>query len=216
MEVEILRKKVKRVTLRVHPDLSVKVTAPMRYPQEKITAFVEDKKARIEKTLGRLKQVKQSIPLKENELLLHGEAYSFLLDKELGKKVVVDIEDKLVAAWIDLLDEKLQLKRYKSYAKETFLYLLNKISLEHNVKRAKLSIRDSQTRWGSCSSVGNISLSWRLIRMPSYVMDYVIAHELAHRREMNHSKRFWAVVDEYIDDKEKAMAWIKQYGSVVK
>ena len=98
MKVEITRKKVRRLTLRVNPDLSVKVTAPIKYPQDKITAFVQSKKQRIEKTLSRLKDIKQSIPLQENEILLHGEAYRFLLDKELGKKVVVDIEDRLIVA----------------------------------------------------------------------------------------------------------------------
>ena len=52
--------------------------------------------------------------------------------------------------------------------------------------------------------------------MPSFVMEYVIAHELAHRRQMNHSKRFWAVVDELVSEKEKAMARIKEYGVVVR
>ena len=59
---------------------------------------MQSKKQRIEKTLSRLKDIKQSIPLQENEILLHGEAYRFLLDKELGKKVVVDIEDRLIVA----------------------------------------------------------------------------------------------------------------------
>lgn len=216
MEVEIIRKKVRRVTLRVYPDLRVKVTAPLSYAESKIKSFIESKKSRIEKTKEHMQKAKQEIELRPGEILLHGEPYAFLLEKELGKKVLVDIEDKVIAAGFNLLDGAAQLKRCKAYAKETFLHILNEIGSKHHIARSKLSIRDSQTRWGSCSSVGNISLSRRLIRMPTFVMDYVIAHELAHRHEMNHSKRFRAVVDQLIPDKEKAIQWMKKYGSAIK
>src|SRR5579872_2240315 len=60
----------------------------------------------------------------------------------------------------------------------------------------RVSVRDQRSRWGSCSSMGVVSLNWRLVQMPDFVRDYIIVHELMHLRQMNHSARFWRLVNE--------------------
>ena len=80
------------------------------------------------------------------------------------------------------------------------------------VRYRKLAIRDQSTRWGSCSSSGTLSFSWRLIMAPSYVLDYVAAHEVAHLREMNHSPAFWALVKATLPDMERGRDWLKHHG----
>jgi hypothetical protein len=77
----------------------------------------------------------------------------------------------------------------------------------------RLSIRDQATRWGSCSTTGTLSFSWRLIFAPPFVLDYVAAHEVAHLREMNHGPRFWRLVRDAIPGMHKARAWLKAYGA---
>lgn len=77
----------------------------------------------------------------------------------------------------------------------------------------RITVRDQSTRWGSCSSTGTISFSWRLIFAPSYVLDYVAAHEVAHLREMNHGQRFWRLVRDTMPETQKARAWLKQRGA---
>ena len=67
-----------------------------------------------------------------------------------------------------------------------------------------LALRDARSRWGSCSATGTISLNWRLVHFGPAVIDYVVAHELAHLREMNHSEAFWAVVRSVVPDVEAA------------
>ncbi len=79
----------------------------------------------------------------------------------------------------------------------------------HGIKVARVSVRAQRTRWGSCSSRGVISLNWHLIQAPPYVVDYLIVHELMHRREMNHSKRFWALVAEACPTWREAEKWLK-------
>ncbi|GHA22772.1 metal-dependent hydrolase [Devosia pacifica] len=75
-----------------------------------------------------------------------------------------------------------------------------------------ISIRSQSTRWGSCSSNGNLSYNWRLIAAPPFVLDYVAAHEVAHLVEMNHSPAFWKTVTRTLPDMERGRAWLKANG----
>ena len=81
------------------------------------------------------------------------------------------------------------------------------------VKPRRLSLRDTTSRWGSCSSQGALNFSWRLILAPPYVLDYLAAHEVAHMRHMNHSPMFWAVTKRLFPETDRAEAWLKAHGS---
>ncbi|PTW63106.1 hypothetical protein C8N35_1011156 [Breoghania corrubedonensis] len=76
-----------------------------------------------------------------------------------------------------------------------------------------ISIRDTRSRWGSCTAKGKLNFSWRLVLAPAFVLDYVAAHEVAHLVEMNHSARFWAVTEGLFAETEKAREWLRRYGS---
>jgi hypothetical protein len=78
---------------------------------------------------------------------------------------------------------------------------------------ARVTVKDTRTRWGSCSSSGAISYSWRMILAPPHVLDYLCAHEVAHRLEMNHSVRFWRIVARLDPAYERAEAWLKRNGA---
>lgn len=77
----------------------------------------------------------------------------------------------------------------------------------------RISIRDTRTRWGSCSSAGDLSFCWRLVMAPEEVLHYVVAHEVAHLQEMNHSHHFWAVVQKLVGDSRAARHWLKEHGN---
>lgn len=77
----------------------------------------------------------------------------------------------------------------------------------------RITLRDTASRWGSCSSKGDLSFSWRLILAPPMVLDYLAAHEVAHRLEMNHSPRFWRAVERIYPARLQAEAWLQTHGA---
>jgi predicted metal-dependent hydrolase len=77
----------------------------------------------------------------------------------------------------------------------------------------KITLRDSSSRWGSCSETGSLSYSWRLILAPDFVLQYLAAHEIAHRIELNHSDRFWRLLDSISPDRRRAEAWLDTHGN---
>jgi predicted metal-dependent hydrolase len=77
----------------------------------------------------------------------------------------------------------------------------------------RIAIKDTTSRWGSCASDGSLSFSWRMVLAPPFVLDYLAAHEVAHRKEMNHSPRYWRVVASIYPDFERAEAWLKRHGA---
>lgn len=82
-----------------------------------------------------------------------------------------------------------------------------------NLRPSKIVLRDQASRWGSCTSAGVLSFSWRLIMAPPHVLDYVAAHEVAHLAEMNHGPRFWSLVRQAFPDMDGAKRWLRQHGT---
>jgi predicted metal-dependent hydrolase len=85
----------------------------------------------------------------------------------------------------------------------------------HDILVTRVSVRDQRSRWGACSSRGTITLNWRLIQVPDFVRDYVLLHELMHRRELNHSRRFWRLVAACCPRHLEARRWLKREGKLL-
>lgn len=100
----------------------------------------------------------------------------------------------------------------KSQAKDVMTGLAHEKAAAINETLNKLSVRDTKTRWGSCSEDGCISLSWRLIFAPYEAMDYVIAHEVAHLTHLDHSRAFWALCRSLSDDFVEGKYWMDNHG----
>ncbi len=101
----------------------------------------------------------------------------------------------------------------KAAAKAELTEASNRYARSMNVTLGRISIRDQNSRWGSCSPAGDLSYSWRLILAPPLVLDYVAAHEVAHRLEMNHGPRFWRQVLTHCPHAGEAKRWFKASGS---
>lgn len=79
----------------------------------------------------------------------------------------------------------------------------------------RVSVKDTRSRWGSCSAAGDLAFSWRLVMAPEWVLDYVVAHEVAHLVELNHSPAFWSVVALLSSDHARARSWLKKSGAAL-
>jgi predicted metal-dependent hydrolase len=108
-------------------------------------------------------------------------------------------------------------RRIGDYLRRTAAHDLNaaarRYAGELGVTIKRISIRDQSSRWGSCSNAGVLSFSWRLILAPPYVLDYLAAHEVAHLIELNHSARFWRLVERICPDYERAKVWLEVHGT---
>jgi len=103
-------------------------------------------------------------------------------------------------------------KRYRDAAKD---YIPKRVNYYHQFTDGtfqKITIRDQKTRWGSCSSNGTLSFSFRLMMAPPRVLDYVVVHELCHLTHMNHSKDFWNMVESILPDYKEHRKWLKENG----
>ncbi len=112
-------------------------------------------------------------------------------------------------------EEKFTIEEIRDMAKKAMERIppkVEKLASIVGVTYGRITIRNQKTRWGSCSSKGNLNFNCLLTQVPEEVMDYVIIHELCHRKEMNHSPRFWALVEQVMPEYKKQKDWLKKQG----
>lgn len=103
-------------------------------------------------------------------------------------------------------------KEHRELARQVLRRRAEYYAGQMQVSYGRIAVKDQKTRWGSCSSKGNLNFNWRLILAPEEVLDYVVVHELAHRREMNHSQQFWQLVESVLPDYRQRKRWLKENG----
>lgn len=209
-------RRARRYTLRIHPsDREAILTMPPRGTLAEAKDFAQRHGGWIAARLGRLPKAAPFhhgaiIPLRGTaHRLVHragerGTAWTETRDS--GERILC------VAGELEYLD-----RRVHDFLKREARRDLQKASQRHadalGVKVKRISIRDQSSRWGSCTSSGSLSFSWRLILAPPFVLDYLAAHEVAHLVEMNHSPRFWKVVARICNHVERAKKWLDVEGN---
>ena len=109
---------------------------------------------------------------------------------------------------LDAAQEKELRERAKSVLAQRTAYFARQVGVTYG----RITVRDQKPRWGSCSQTGNLNFNFRLILAPLEVLDYVVVHELCHRRQMNHSTQFWQEVAQVLPDYRKRKAWLTENG----
>ncbi len=213
--VEIkISKRAKRVALRLDPIKRViNLIVPENMPIEKAYFFAQSHEKWVQQTLNKL-----ASPIKfENNTVI----------PIFGDDVVIKIEQdtNIKCTTIKQYDDMLLIKSYmkspsnriKNHLKKLAHKGLSEIATEKSEmigkKISSISIKDTKSRWGSCSENGNISFSWRLIFAPYEAMDYVVAHEIAHLIHMNHSKDFWELCQNLSLNFFEGKYWMQNHGN---
>ncbi len=143
---------------------------------------------------------------------LLGQEYVIKHDKNIKQGVFIQNNEIIVSGEAQFLP-----RRITTFIKATFYdYAFQKAHLYAEIigeKPHKITLRDTTSRWGSCSSSKNLSFCWRLAMAPLYVIDYIIAHEVAHLKYMNHSPDFWATVAQFNTQQSNAEIWLRKNGA---
>jgi predicted metal-dependent hydrolase len=209
---QVERRSVKYFRLRVSESGTVRLIAPLNATETDVKTIFSSKQSWIEQQLKRLLEIRPIIVLQSNQILLFGEPYQYVHSDETGNQVCVNSLHKTISAKRDLTDNEIQTVWLKKMARDYFHTRVEELSILHQLPYQKISIRSQKTRWGSCSSNGNLSFNWRLIKTPKFVIDYVILHELTHTKIMNHSKSFWLTLKIFCPQYKEALDWLKKYG----
>jgi predicted metal-dependent hydrolase len=110
-----------------------------------------------------------------------------------------------------LLPNTLHYKKYKEIARSVIVSRVAHFAAIHNISYGRVAIRNNRRSWGSCSSKGNLNFHYRLLFVPAEIRDYVIVHELCHRRVFNHSREFWNEVEMILPDYKERKSALRLY-----
>ena len=207
--------RARRYTLRVREaSRDVVMTIPPRGSLRQARAFAEKNAAWI---ANRLQRMPAPVPFADGEVIpLRGIPHR-IVRRPGGRGRVWTEEASDGAALLCVAGAPQHLARriadfLKREARRDLSAASRRYAAMLEVEIDRLGLRDTQSRWGSCSEAGTLSYSWRLVLAPPHVLDYLAAHEVAHRRELNHSARFWRIVARMTPDWRRAEAWLKAHG----
>jgi predicted metal-dependent hydrolase len=207
--------RARRYLLRLKSDGVARVTVPKRGSISTAREFVGKNIGWLEQQIQRL----EAQPKKTAEWRLGTEIYF------RGEQVKIEVETanqiRFCSELLSLRDVSVDLrpaiqKHLRKLAQKELPVRVMELAALHGIQISRVSVRNQKSRWGSCSRRGTISLNWRLIQTPDFVRDYIILHELAHCRQMNHSDRFWQEVERLCPDYSVAERWLKQNSKLLR
>lgn len=206
-----LNPRARRIVLRVNPmNGDVVVTAPARGGIAPALAFARRETQWI---CGQLKRMPQKVALAPGaEVPYLGLNHAIRHSPAKGPSPVWTEDGAiLVCGRIEHAPRRL-IDFFKRQARSLFAARALEYAARLGTRPQRIAVRDTKSRWGSCSREGSLSFCWRLIFAPDFVRDYVVAHEVAHLKEMNHSPRFWAHVRSLAPEMTRARQWLRDHG----
>ena len=203
------------IRLRIHAaSREVVLTMPPRGSVKQAREFAQNHGGWI---AARLKRLPEAAPFAQGTVLpLRGRDHR--IEHRRGVRGTVWVDTRANEHLLCVAGEQAHLpRRVRDYLKREAkrdLEAASRLAAQGlGIKIGRVSVRDQSSRWGSCSSTGVLSYSWRLILAPPFVLDYLAAHEVAHLIEMNYSRRFWRLVDGICPHMRRAKAWLDAHGT---
>ncbi len=189
--------RAKHVRIKIDSHDKIKIVVPKNTKNIDCEKIISEKKNWISKKINELKNYQYQYLYLGKQLLVE-EQYTLFGNKGAvvnGNKFIISVSENCDCNKKEIYNKWLKQKAER-YIPARVKYLANKVEVKPN----KIKVKEQKTRWGSCSSNGNIALNYKLMRFSKKVIDYVIIHELCHIKEMNHSKKFWDLVFSIMPD----------------
>ena len=203
--------RARRVRVTVHPDASVEVVLPARAAEREAAKAVQELGPWIERRLQALSRASDELRRTPGTVPYLGE--ELWLVPQRGRTRVHRRGDELLVPDGDPVPA---LERwYRTQARKEVAPRLDAACERAGTAYTRLTIRGQRTRWASCSSNGAMSFNWRLLLGPEEVLDYVVWHEACHLKVMDHSPRFWALLESRAPDWRVYARWLRRYGSTL-
>jgi len=219
VRLHLLRhRRARRYVLRLRPDGSARVTIPRRGSFVEARRFAGDHVAWLERQLLRqaTRPVEQRTWSPGTSILFRGEPVRLELGGE-GQAKLVRFAQEIIRVAAGEIDLRPAVERHLRWlAARELPARVWELAAQHQLPVRRVTIRNQRSRWGSCSRRGTISLNWRLVQAPLFVRDYLVLHELAHLREMNHSTRFWREVARLCPNFAEAERWLKEHADLLR
>jgi predicted metal-dependent hydrolase len=206
-----LNPRARRIVMRVNPvSGDVTVTAPARLGKAAALAFVRGETGWVSRQ--RAAAPKRVALAPGSSVPFLGQPHRILAAQKRGPAPVWREGDEIFVSGRAEHAARRLTDFFKREARQSFEQSALSFGEQLGVRPSRITVRDTASRWGSCSSARSLSFSWRLIFAPDYVRDYVVAHEAAHLKEMNHGPRFWAHVENLTPHARKARKWLRENG----
>jgi predicted metal-dependent hydrolase len=203
------------IRLEIRSETGLTVVVPGRYTQRQILDILQQKARWIIKHLPTNDPVQLPLftpePGQGDKLYFMGRPIEISIStvKSATSSAVLDGYKLLVStAARDGAIPRILEKWYRQQAAKVFKQKADNFQLSMGLHYRAIYIRGQRTRWGSCSPAGNLTLNWKLLMAPEEIIDYVVIHELTHLRHMNHSKKFWDMVEHYCPNWKRYRKWL--------
>jgi len=213
----------RNITISLKPNGVARISASLSCPQADLESFLNEKRDWIKSVQQNFEELRQKHPpfvVRDGlEIPLLGQKYRIAIKKKGANKISLRVMDRSfvlsIPSEVHELEEIQEELRYalRKHFKKIASELLPR-RIDHWVKLTgltptRISFRGQRTRWGSCSHAGSVCLNWKLICAEPEVIDYVIVHELCHLRHLNHSPRFWQLVEVYCPNWREKKKWLR-------
>lgn len=224
IEYRVLKTRRNRhVRLTVSGKNGVRISAPRGYPDRELHAMVREKAPWILDRLNHFRDLERQQPrwhyTDGERLLIQGLWVPLRVtswERDLARlhfdDGIIDLRLPLDRADDEEIIRDLFLRWLRRWAMQDLTRRVTLHAREMHLQHGRVTIRAQRSKWGSCSQNGNISLNMRLMLVPPEVADYVVIHELAHLRELNHSPRFWRIVERHCPDRKEHQRWLREHG----
>lgn len=215
---KLVRSKRRSVALVISRDATLTVRAPLRTPIGFIEAFLREKAVWVEQAVERMRgrQANAERRYREGEQFWYvGKEYPLRISETAKQSLVFSGESFVLSQRFHSRAKERFLSFYRREAKKILSDRVRCMAREKGFDVSSIKVNAARTRWGSCSGKGNLNFSFRLVMAPLSVIDYVIAHELAHIKHRNHSRAFWQTVGELFPGYEREHRWLKKNGHLL-